>query len=151
VHEPRLLILDEPFQGLDPVNVDLIRRCIVELVAGGTTVVLSAHQMHLVEALCHRIALINRGRAVLYGPVAEIRRRHSPGAVRLRTSGELPPLAGVVSVEARNGDVMLTLGERDPQSLLRELVEKRVTVEAFEVASASLEEIFLFAVRGGNA
>ena len=72
VHDPELLILDEPFQGLDPVNVDLLKGLIRELQAEGKTVVLSAHQMSLVEALCDRILLINPGQAVLYGPLHEI-------------------------------------------------------------------------------
>ncbi|MEJ2559098.1 MAG: ATP-binding cassette domain-containing protein, partial [Anaerolineae bacterium] len=84
VHDPELLILDEPFQGLDPVNVELLKGLIRELQREGKTLVLSAHQMNLVEALCDRILLINQGKGVLYGSLAEIKRRYAPHAVRLR-------------------------------------------------------------------
>ncbi|MBC7225330.1 MAG: ATP-binding cassette domain-containing protein, partial [Anaerolineae bacterium] len=89
VHDPELLILDEPFQGLDPVNVDLLKRLIRELQAEGTTILLSAHQMNLVEVLCDRIVLINRGQAVLYGALDEIKQRYAAQTVRLSTPAPL--------------------------------------------------------------
>lgn len=150
VHDPELLILDEPFLGLDPVNVNLLEGLIQELQNEGKTVLLSTHQMNLVEALCDRIVLINRGRAVLYGPLDDIKRRHSPHAVRLRTSASLPSLPGVARVEQRDDTFTLTLENITPQELLRTLVERGITVEAFEVATMPLEEIFIAVVRGGS-
>jgi len=150
VHDPELLILDEPFQGLDPVNVDLLKRLIRELQAEGKTVVLSAHQMNLVEALCDRIVLINRGRAVLYGPLDEIKCRYASHAVRLRTPAALDGLPGVSRMERRDGVFTLTLDGTTPQALLRTLVEWHIPVEAFEVASVPLEEIFITVVKEGN-
>ena len=78
VHDPELLILDEPFQGLDPINVDLIQALIRRLQEEGKTVVLSAHQMNLVEEMCDRIVLINKGKGVLYGALDEIKSRYAP-------------------------------------------------------------------------
>jgi len=150
VHDPELLILDEPFLGLDPINVDLLKQLIRELQGEGKTVLLSAHQMNLVEALCDRIVLINRGRAVLYGSLDEIKRRHAPHAVRLRTSTTLPALPGVTGLEQRDDTFTLTLEEITPQELLRTLVEQGIPVEAFEVATVPLEEIFIAVVRGGS-
>jgi len=147
VHDPQLLILDEPFQGLDPVNVDLLKRLIRELQAEGKTVVLSAHQMNLVEALCDRILLINHGQVVLYGPLDEIKRRYAPHAVRLRTPAALNALPGVTRMERRDGTLTLTLDGTTPQALLQTLVERNVPVEAFEVATAPLEEIFISVVK----
>ena len=149
VHDPQLLILDEPFQALDPVNVDLLKVLIRELQEQGKTVVLSTHQMNLVEALCGRILLINHGRAVLYGPLDEIKRRHAPHAVRLRTSATLDVLPGVVRMERRDDIFTLTLEGITPQELLRTLVEQNIPVEAFEVATVPLEEIFIAVVREG--
>ena len=147
VHDPELLILDEPFQGLDPVNVDLLKGLIRELQGEGKTVVLSAHQMNLVEALCDRILLINHGQAVLYGPLDEIKRHYAPHAVRLRTPAALNMLPGVTRMERRDGTLTLTLDGTTPQALLQTLVERNVPVEAFEVATAPLEEIFISVVK----
>ncbi len=147
VHDPELIILDEPFQGLDPVNVDLLKRLIRELQADGRTIVLSAHQMNLVEALCDRIVLINRGKAVLYGRLDEIKRRYAPHAVRVRTPVPLPALPGISHVQQQDGTFTLTLADITPQELLRMLVEREVPVEAFEVASMPLEEIFIAVVK----
>jgi len=150
VHDPELLILDEPFQGLDPLNVDLIKQLIRELQAQGKTIVLSTHQMNLVELLCDRIVLISHGRAVLYGDLDEIKRRYAPQTVRLRTSVPLEELPGVARVEHRDGTFTLTLEGTTPQELLRTLVERNVPVEAFEVASVPLEEIFIAVVKEGE-
>lgn len=152
VHDPDLLILDEPFNALDPINVALFGEIIRELQAAGKTVVLSSHQLNLVEALCDRIVLINHGEAVLYGPLKEIKRRHSPDAVRIVTPDSLDEeLPGVGRVEERNGGYVVTLEEgTGPQDLLRELVGQGVSVEAFEVVSLPLEEIFVSVVRGGG-
>lgn len=149
VHNPELLILDEPFQGLDPVNLQLIRDMILDLQRQGTTIVLSSHQLNHVETLCDRIVMINQGRTALYGPVAEIKRRHSPNAVRVRTSAPLDQaLPGVSSVLRRNGSYILTLDGASPQELLQHLVERKIAVEAFEVTSLPLEDIFVRTVRG---
>jgi ABC-2 type transport system ATP-binding protein len=147
VHDPRLLILDEPFQGLDPINVDLLKGLIRDLQADGKTVMLSAHQMNLVEALCDRILLIDDGQGVLYGELAEIKRQHSPGTVRLRTPDPPGDLPGVARVEQRDDTLTLTLQGITPQELLEELVKRGITIESFEVASAPLEDIFITVVR----
>ncbi|MGB5931781.1 MAG: ATP-binding cassette domain-containing protein [Anaerolineae bacterium] len=147
VHDPELLILDEPFLGLDPVNVELVKGLIRESQEQGKTVVLSTHQMNMVEALCDRILLINHGRAVLYGPLDEIKRRHAPHAVRLRTPTALDVLPGVVRMEQRDDTFTLTLEGITPQELLRTLVERNIPVEAFEVATVPLEEIFIAVVK----
>ena len=147
VHDPELLILDEPFQGLDPVNVELIKGLVRQLQAEGKTVVLSAHQMNLVEALCDRIVLINRGKAVLYGRLDEIKRRHAPHAVRVRTTAGLDTLPGVARVERRDDTFTLTLEGITPQEFLQTLVERDIPVEAFEVATAPLQDIFIAVVK----
>ena len=150
VHGPELVILDEPFQGLDPVNVELVKDIIRELQRDGAAVVLSTHQMNLVEALCDRIVLIDRGRAVLYGALNEIKRSHASRQVRVRARGDLGGLPGVVRVEKRDNTFVLTLGSATPQETLRTLVEREVLVESFEVATVPLDEIFVAVVKGGD-
>ena len=88
LHDPDLIILDEPFQGLDPVNVEAVRSIIRGLRDAGKTVVLSAHEMSQVEVLCERIALINRGQIVLYGNLNEIKKQFAPNAIEIA-----PPLS----------------------------------------------------------
>ncbi len=151
IHDPELLILDEPFQGLDPINVDLLKGLIRGLQKEGKTVVLSTHQMNLVEALCDRILLINCGRALLYGPLDEIKRRYAPHTVRLRTPAALDALPGVARLERDDGSFTLTLEGITPQELLRTLVERNIPVESFEVATVPLEEIFIAVVKDANS
>jgi len=149
VHDPQVLFLDEPFQGLDPVNVELIKNLITELHREGKTVVLSTHQMNLVEALCDRILLINKGEAVLYGSLKEIKQRYAPNTIFVRAPTLPEAIPGVVKVEAENGDFTLTLAEgASPQEVLRALLDSGVAVEAFEVAPVPLEEIFISVVSG---
>jgi ABC-2 type transport system ATP-binding protein len=152
VHDPAVLFLDEPFQGLDPVNVERIKDLMAALHREGKTIVLSTHQMNLVEALCDRIVLINRGRAVLYGPLAEIKRDYAPNAVQVRASHIPAGLPGVVEVEPENGAFNLALAEgTNPQAVLRALLDRGVEIQAFEVAPVPLEAIFVAAVSGGEA
>jgi ABC-2 type transport system ATP-binding protein len=147
VHEPDVLILDEPFQALDPVNVERIKRAINGLRDTGTTIILSTHQMNMVEALCDRILLINRGRAVLYGPLVEVKKEYAPNTVRVRAPRLSPDLPGVAEVEPVDGAFNLTLSPgAGPQEILRALVDRGVEVQAFEVAPVPLEEIFVTAV-----
>ena len=152
VHQPELLIIDEPFTALDPVNTLLVKELIRDLRDQGTTILMSTHQMHQVEALCDRILLINDGSNVLYGNLDEIRRRYAGGALLVRTDGELPPVPGVTQVSSRNGDVRLIL-DRDtqPQDVLESLVARQVSIEKFEIAMPSLDEIFVQVVAPDGA
>ncbi len=152
VHNPELLILDEPFQGLDPVNVALVKEIMREEQAAGKSVVLSAHQMNLVEELCDRILLVNRGRRLLYGTLADIKHEYAPDVVRVRTPSDLAQahLGPIQKVEERAHDYLITLDGMSPQTLLQQLVEQQIEVLAFEVADTPLDEIFVSIVRQGN-
>jgi len=149
LHDPELVILDEPFQGLDPLNVELVKEMILEMREEGKTVVLSTHQMNLVEELCNRILLINQGRAVLYGPLAEIKARYAQHSVILSCEGPLGEITGARRVERRGPDYEVFLEDgTSPQDVLRQLVERGVPVTRFEVATPPLEEIFIAVVEG---
>ena len=151
LHGPELVIVDEPFSGLDPVNTQLVKELMGELRAQGATIIMSTHMLHQVEELCDRIALIDNGRRVLYGALTEIRRDHSGHAVRVRVAGDLPPLAGVETVTQRNGGLYLTLeDDAQPQDILRQLLGS-TTVEQFEIAEPTLDEIFIRTVRPSQA
>jgi ABC-2 type transport system ATP-binding protein len=152
VHNPDIVILDEPFQGLDPVNVDLVKSIMREAQAAGKSVVLSAHQMNLVEALCDRILMLNRGRRVLYGTLDEVKRDYAPNVVRIRTPQPLPldQLEGVAKVEEQGRDTLITLAGLQPQELLSWLVQQQIELLRFEVADTPLDEIFVNIVRRSN-
>lgn len=146
VHSPALAILDEPFQGLDPVNVELVKRIMREEQANGTSIVLSAHQMNLVEELCDRILLINRGRRLLYGTLQEIKRDYAPNIVRIRTPFPLAEadLGPIANLETRQHDYLVTLNAQDnAQALLHHLVQQGIEIQSFEVADTPLDEIFV--------
>lgn len=150
LHEPDLIVVDEPFAGLDPVNTRLIQRIIEEQRQAGRTVLMSTHQMHQVEALCNRIVLINRGRAVLYGNVEEIKRNFAGNAVLIEGQGNLGSVPGVLEVRPQNGAWHLALapGVR-PQAVLRSLAARDdVTIDRFEIAEVSLDDIFVATVQG---
>ena len=144
LHQPELLIVDEPFAGLDPVNTQMVKDLLREQRQKGVTILMSTHQMHQVEELCDRIVLIDHGRTVLYGGLDEIRRQFSGHAVLVRTPGALPALPGVEKVERHNSAYRLTLApSTNTQDVLRALVERGIPVEQFEIAAPSLDEIFI--------
>ncbi len=150
IHEPELVIVDEPFAALDPVNTRVIKDVLREIAAQGKTVVMSTHQMHLVEELAERMAMINQGELVLYGKVSEVRRQFATNAVLVEGHGRLGALPGVASVEQHNGSLMLKLADSvTPQSILRALAEQPdYQVERFEIALPSLDEIFVRVAQG---
>ncbi|MCD6553521.1 MAG: ATP-binding cassette domain-containing protein [Anaerolineae bacterium] len=150
VHDPDLLILDEPFQGLDPINTDLLKEMIREMHQAGKTIIFSTHIMGQVEQMCDRILLINEGQAVLYGPLAEIKSRHAQHAILLCSDDSLEGLEGVLRIEKRGADHLVFLrADTSPQDILRQLVAREATITHFEVAAPSLEEIFITAVKEG--
>ena len=152
LHRPELLIIDEPFSGLDPVNTQMVKDLLRELHQQGTTIIMSTHQMHQVEELCERILLMNHGKIMLYGRLADIRRDFTGHAVMVRAPQGLPPLSGILGVEAVNGSQRVNLApEVTPQDILRELVRQDVTLEQFEVAVPTLDEIFIRVVRDQQA
>jgi ABC-2 type transport system ATP-binding protein len=152
VHDPEVLFLDEPFQGLDPVNTERLKRFVAELHGEGKTIVFSTHQMNMVEALCERILLIDHGRAVLYGRLADIKRQYAPHTIRVQAPQIPGDLPGVEAVEPDDGAFNLALAEgAAPQAVLRALLDRGVEVQAFEVAPVPLEDIFVAAVGGEEA
>jgi len=144
IHDPQLVILDEPFAGLDPVNTELLKGMCVDLRNQGKAVILSAHQMNQVEELCDRILMVNNGRAVLYGDLAEIKSRYKGDSVLLDFKGELGDEPGIIEKRQHRGYVELVLdGKTTPQQLLERLVSRGIVINRFEMATPSLNEIFL--------
>jgi len=150
VHEPDVLIIDEPFSALDPVNTQMVKDLLIEERGKGRTIVLCTHQMHQVEELCDRIVLIDKGKSVLYGGLEEIRRRFAGQDLLLRTPTALPAvLPGITAYERTNGGyhLMLSTGS-NPQAVLAGLLSAGITVEQFEIAMPTMDEIFIRVVTG---
>jgi ABC-2 type transport system ATP-binding protein len=147
LHQPELLIVDEPFSGLDPVNTKLVKELMTELREQGATIIMSTHMMHQVEELCDRIVLIDEGRNVLYGDLNQIRRAYSGHEVLVRIDGPMPEIAGIQETASQNGSLHLTLtDETTPQDVLIQLVQNKAVIEQFEIATPGLDEIFIKAV-----
>ncbi len=146
IHEPDLVVLDEPFSGLDPVNTRLLKDLILEQKARGATVVLSTHRMDQVEQMCESICLIHQGQAVLTGKLDEIRASYGKSTVRLDYDGDASALAGLEGVrEVRDSGRSASLlmdPTTDAQMVLRQLLD-RVTVRGFSLEEPSVEDIFL--------
>ena len=144
IHDPQLVILDEPFAGLDPVNTELLKGMFADLRNQGKAVILSTHQMNQVEELCDRILMINNGQAILYGNLSEIKSRYRGDSVLLDCKGELGEVPGVTAKSTHKGYTELILdGKTTPQQVLAHLVSRGMVINRFEVATPSLNEIFL--------
>jgi len=144
IHDPQLLILDEPFSGLDPVNTESSKKMVLNLRNQGKAVVLSTHQMNQVEELCDRILMVNKGRAVLYGGLAEIKSKYKNNSVRLDFEGELGEVPGVTEKRVYKTHVELFLDDNtSPQQLLERLLARGIVVNRYEIATPPLNEIFI--------
>jgi ABC-2 type transport system ATP-binding protein len=144
VSKPELVILDEPFSGLDPVNADVLRDAVLELRARGTTIVFSTHDMSAAERLCDRIFMIFKGKKVLDGTLDEIQSAYGFDTVRVRTDGGRAALEGLGEVVSLNdhGNLQEVRVNGDPQAFLQRLVT-RTAVRHFEIARPSLHDIFV--------
>ncbi len=141
---PELLILDEPFSGLDPVNLEVIHEAIVELRQRGTTIIFSTHDMATAEKMCDSIFMIYKGRKVLDGTLDSIQSKYGEDTIRLRLNGSVDPLKGLEGVThvRDRGRYQEVRYAGDPQELLRALVAK-TEVRLFEVTRPSLHDIFI--------
>lgn len=154
LHDPDLIVLDEPFSGLDPGNAIELKNVILELEKAGKTVILSTHRMDSAERLCDSICLINHGKAVLQGDLREVKSRSGHSNVQIKYAGESQFLDDPALVSKSNNygnyvEVRLVPGA-DPQALLHAACA-RAQISRFEVMEPSLEEIFLEAVSRPNA
>ncbi len=147
LHEPQLVIVDEPFAGLDPVNTQMLEELLQELRARGVAIVMSTHQMHQVEAMADRLLMISRGRQKLYGPVAEIRRQYASHAILVEGEGDWAGLPGVRSVAAgvAPGEALLQLAPATTADDVLAAIAAAgdMHIRRFELATPGLSEIFI--------
>ena len=152
LNDPELLIVDEPFQGLDPVNADMLKGVVRSQKERGAAVIMSTHDMGDAQTLCDRILLIDHGRRLLYGTVDAVRDAFSDGAVEVSGSDipvSVDALASVTDVNEVDGAVRYLIRDgATPQDLFRELAQSGAQVERFAVQAPSLDEIFIRTVDG---
>ncbi|MDW7727363.1 MAG: ATP-binding cassette domain-containing protein [Candidatus Methanoperedens sp.] len=147
-HDPELIIIDEPFSGLDPVNTKLVKELILKLKKQGKTILLSTHMMDQVERMCDRILMIHKGCGVLYGSVAGIKSRYGKNTIFLEFEGEIKNIEGVkkINYSGNYAELFLETGA-DTQSVLKNIMND-VRINRFEVSVPSLNEIFIQVVEG---
>jgi ABC-2 type transport system ATP-binding protein len=153
IHKPKLLILDEPFSGLDPINTNLIKDEIDELHRNGTSIIFSTHRMEQVEKICQYIVLINKGKNVLEGEVKDIKNRFKENIFTIEYEGELPPNIYETTeiVKQKNHSITVKLEEGvNSNDLLRKLIEQGIHLTAFHEVLPSLNEIFIKQVEQSN-
>ncbi|MBV9211276.1 MAG: ATP-binding cassette domain-containing protein [Acidobacteria bacterium] len=154
MHDPDLVILDEPFSGLDPINVELLKEVILELKASNKTIIFSTHQMEVAEKICDDICLINHSRKVLDGSIRQIKAGFGRNSVALRIEGDkgllnTPALVAKITEHSDEMEVLLAEGA-SAQGLLRHLVSAGATVTKFELVEPSLNDIFIIEVGKAN-
>ena len=144
LHKPNLIILDEPFAGLDPLNVQLMKEMLREQKERGTAVIFSTHQMPDVEELCERVLLINEGQTLLYGRLDDLKRARSTRSVRVTAERQPASLPEVMHAEVKNGSFEYLMGEGvQAGDVLRSFLDAGISIERYEVALPSLNEIFI--------
>lgn len=149
LHDPPVLIMDEPFSGLDPVNVALLKQAFLEMRDRGKTLVFSTHQMEMVEEICDALAIIDQGRLVVQGPMREVKQATGKQVVRLAVAGDpdlpwLPGLPGVSITRSGRDYTELEMGDGlDPESVLQAALAHQERVTRFEIAQPSIERIFV--------
>jgi ABC-2 type transport system ATP-binding protein len=156
LHDPELIIIDEPFSGLDPLNTLVIKDLMLDFSKRGRAVVMSTHQMQQIEEMADRLVMINRGRQALYGKVDEVRRQYALPAVIVEGQGNWATLAGVDRIEAsengRQGTLLFLKPDVTPDSVLAQIAARPdIHIQRFELAVPSLNDIFIQVVEGTKA
>jgi len=147
LHDPELIIVDEPFSGLDPVNTELIKNMLYQLKAAGKTIVMSIHEMHQVEEMADRLLMYNHGKRVLYGSVDDVRQQYADNAVIVSGTGDWSKVEGVIRIEpednGRSAKLFLAEGIT-PERLMHTLAsDSAITIRSFALAVPRLNDIFI--------
>lgn len=153
IHDPEIIIIDEPFSALDPVNTQLVNDLLIEQRNAGKTIIMCTHQMNQVEQLCDRLVLVDHGKVLLQGNLSEVRDRFRTNQVVIDTLEPLPErLEGVAKIEEFNHGYRLTPEDGiSAHELLARLVSHGIELNSFEVAAPTLDEIFIRVVKEGGS
>ena len=147
IHNPELVVLDEPFSGLDPVNTELLKNIIIDLVKNGKYVIMSAHQMAKIEEFCSDILILNKGKTVLQGNLREIKESYPANRVKIETNKNIDEYVKNLELEIENetnNDYTIKISdENKAHELLKKLIENEVIVNKFEIMKPTLNDIFI--------
>ncbi|MDH3243699.1 MAG: ATP-binding cassette domain-containing protein [Saprospiraceae bacterium] len=145
VHKPKLIILDEPFSGLDPINTNLLKDEIRRLNEAGTSVIFSTHRMEQVEEICNHIVLINQGKNILEGEVGAIKASHKDHLFRINFEGSLPSIENGIDVHSLDqNQIIIQVNElQEANQFVRHLLEQGTTITSFQEILPTLNEIFI--------
>lgn len=146
LHDPDLIVLDEPFSGLDPVNTEILSKIMIDLVKSGKYIIMSSHQMSVIEEFCSDLVILNRGKTVLSGNLKEIKDSYETNKVLIETTGEIDGILKRLKVDVldKNDDEYLVSADADDRrKLLNELVKNNIDVKTFKVIKPTLHEIFI--------
>lgn len=147
IHDPDLVVLDEPFSGLDPVNTEILKEIIIELVRDGKFVIMSAHQMATIEEFCSDILILNKGKTVLQGNLKAIKATYPANRVQIDVDRPIEELIGASKLKvenAKNNQYTIKISsEEQAEKLLKSLVEQGVKVTRFEIMRPTLNDIFI--------
>lgn len=146
LHDPDLIVLDEPFSGLDPVNTEILSKIMKDLVKSGKYIIMSSHQMSVIEEFCSDLVILNRGKTVLSGNLKEIKDSYETNKVLIETTDEIDGILKKLKVDIihKNDDEYLVSADADGRSkLLKELVKNNIEVKTFKVIKPTLHEIFI--------
>jgi len=152
IHEPEIIIIDEPFSALDPVNTQLVKDLLIELRNQGKAIIMCTHQMNQVEKLCDRLVLIDHGTVLLEGSLKEVQQQFTTNQVLIQTNSDLPEsLPGVQSIEEEGLYYRLTPSDGfTPHAILQQLIDQKISLKSFEIATPTLDEIFIQVVKEGR-
>ena len=147
IHNPELVVLDEPFSGLDPVNTELLKNIIIDLVKNGKYVIMSAHQMATIEEFCSDILILNKGKTVLQGNLREIKESYPANRVKIETNKNIDEYVKKLELEIENetnNDYTIKISdENKAHELLKKLIDNEIIVNKFEIMKPTLNDIFI--------
>ncbi len=147
VHNPEMIILDEPFSGLDPVNAEILKNVIIDLVKEGKYIIMSSHQMYSIEEFCSDILIINKGKTVLQGNLKEIKEKYPANRIELISNENIDSYLKEANLEienSKNNEYTVKIkDEKDAHKLLEKLVKDKIIIEKFEIKKPTLNDIFI--------
>ena len=155
IHNPELIVLDEPFSGLDPVNTELLKNIIINLVKEGKYIIMSAHQMNTIEEFCTNILILNKGKTVLKGNIKDIKKTYKANRIIIETEEDITKIIKTKKLEIENSHDNLYIvkikEEKEGYDLLKDLIKEKINIDKFEIMKPTLNDIFIEKVGAKNA
>jgi ABC-2 type transport system ATP-binding protein len=147
IHNPELVVLDEPFSGLDPVNTEILKNAIIDLVKKGKYIIMSAHEMHTIQEFCSDIVILNKGKTVLKGNLKDIRNSYDANRVEIETSESIKSIIKELKLKVENEHdnnyTILINSEDEGHKLLKAVIKDKIEVTRFEIMRPTLNDIFI--------